>query len=99
MPVKTHVTKIEATGAGSVLVSVVLESDLGPIELEIEASLEADARTQDPIIHALDEVREKLLTFGADLQAEMKAPNILTRMVHLSLPDEAAEADDVTNND
>ena len=36
MPVKTHVTKIEATGEGGVLVSVVVESDLGPIDLEIE---------------------------------------------------------------
>ena len=43
MPVKTHVTKIEATGEGGVLVSVVVESDLGPIDLGIEGNLKADA--------------------------------------------------------
>jgi hypothetical protein len=42
-------------------------------------------------IHALDEVKDKLLTFAGDLQADMKAPDVLTRMVHLSLPDEATE--------
>ena len=88
---KIHVTKIEAIGEGDVLASVVIESDLGQIELEVEASLKTDASTQDPLIHALDEVRNKLLAFAGDLQAEMKAADVLTRMVRLSLPDEATE--------
>jgi hypothetical protein len=90
MSVEIHVTKIEATGEGTVLVSVVA-SELGPIELEVEGDLTTDAEAQDPLIHALGEVRDKLHAFAAELQAEMKDPDVLTRMVHLSLPDEATE--------
>jgi hypothetical protein len=91
MSVEIHVTKIEATGEGMVLVSVVVASELGPIELEVEGDLTTDAEARDPLIHALGEVRDKLLAFAAELQAEMKDPDVLTRMVHLSLPDEATE--------
>jgi hypothetical protein len=91
MPVQTHVTKIEAIGGGSVLVTVAIESDLGPIELGIEADLETDAAIQDPLVHALDEVRNQLLAFGSELQDEMKNPDVLERMMRLSLPDQVAE--------
>ena len=91
MPVRTHVTKIEAIGEGRVLVTVAIESDLGPIELGVEADLKTDAETQDPIFHALDEVRNQLLAFGSELQDEMKDPGVLTRMMHLSFPDQVAE--------
>jgi|ERR1035438_8587238 hypothetical protein len=43
MAVKMHVTKIEAADEGGVLVSVIIESDLGPIELEIHADLKTAA--------------------------------------------------------
>jgi hypothetical protein len=91
MSIEIHVTKIEAIGQGSVLVSVVVESELGPIELEVEGDLETDVETQDPLIHALGEVRDKLLAFADELQAKMKDPDVLTRMVNLSLPDDATE--------
>jgi hypothetical protein len=91
MSVEIHVTKIEAIGQGSVLVSVVVESELGPIELEVEGDLETDVETQDPLIHALGEVRDKLLAFADELQVKMKDPDVLTRMVNLSLPDDATE--------
>ena len=91
MPVRTHVTTIEAIGEGTVLVTVAIESDLGPIELGIEADLKTDAETQDPLIHALDEVRNQLLAFGNELQDEMKDPDVLTRMMYLPFPDQAAE--------
>jgi hypothetical protein len=66
MAVKTHVTKIEAAQEGGALVSVVIESDLGPIELEVHADLKTDAQTTDPIVGAIDEVRSKLREFGRD---------------------------------
>jgi hypothetical protein len=92
MSVEIHVTKIEAIGQGSVLVSVVIESEqIGSIELEVEGDLKKDSQTQDPLIHALGEVRDKLLAFADELQVEMQTPDVLTRMVHLSLPDEATE--------
>jgi hypothetical protein len=92
MSVEIHVTKIEAIGQGSVLVSVVIESDqIGSIELEVEGDLKTDSETQDPLIQALCEVRDKLLTFADELQVEMQTPDVLTRMVYLSLPDEATE--------
>ena len=84
-------TKIEAIGEDSVLVTVAIESDLGPIELEVEADLKTDAEPQDPLVHALDEVRNQLLAFGSELQDEMKDPDVLMRMMHLSLPDQVAE--------
>jgi hypothetical protein len=92
MSVEIHVTKIEAIGQGSVLVSVVIESEqIGSIELEVEGDLKTDSKTQDPIVQALGEVRDKLLTFADELQVELQTPDVLTRMVHLSLPDEATE--------
>jgi hypothetical protein len=91
MSIEIHVTKIEAIGQGSVSVSVVVESELGPIELEVEGDLETDVETQDPLIHALGEVRDKLLAFADELQVKMKDPDVLTRMVNLSLPDDATE--------
>jgi len=91
MSIEIHVTKIEAIGQGSVLVSVVVESELGPIELEVEGDLETDVETQDPLIHALGEVRDKLLAFADELQVKMKDPDVLARMVNLSLPDDATE--------
>ena len=92
MSVEIHVTKIEAIGQGSVLVSVVLESEqLGAMELEVEGDLKTDSQSQDPLIQALGEVRDKLLAFADELQAELQAPDVLTRMVHLSLPEEATE--------
>jgi hypothetical protein len=92
MSVEIHVTKIEAIGQGSVLVSVVIESEqIGSIELEVEGGLKTVSETQDPLIYALGEVRDKLLAFADELQVEMQAPDVLTRMVHLSLPDEATE--------
>jgi hypothetical protein len=81
MSVQIHVTKIEAIGEGKVLASVVAASELGPIELEVEGDLTTDAEAQDPLIHALGEVRDKLLAFAAELRVEMKDPDILTRMV------------------
>ena len=78
-------------GEGTVLVTVAIESDLGPIELGVEADLKTDAETQDPLIHAIDEVRNQLLAFGSKLQDEMKDPDVLTRMMHLSFPDQVAE--------
>jgi hypothetical protein len=92
MSVEIHVTKIEAIGQGSVLVSVVIESEqIGSIELEVEGDLKTDSKAQDPIVQALGEVRGKLLTFADELQVELQTPDVLTRMAHLSLPDEATE--------
>jgi hypothetical protein len=91
MSVEIHVTKIEAIGGGDVMVSVVIESDLGQIELEVEGDLDSDSEVQDPLIHALGEVRDKLLAFAGELQAAMQTPDVLTHMVHLSLPEEATE--------
>jgi hypothetical protein len=92
MTVEIHVTKIEAIGQGSVLVSVVIESEqIGSIELEVEGDLQAGSQTQDPLIQAVGEVRDKLLAFADELQVELQTPDVLTRMVHLSLPDEATE--------
>jgi hypothetical protein len=92
MTVEIHVTKIEAIGQGSVLVSVVIESEqIGSIELEVEGDLKADSQTQDPLIQAVGEVRDKLVAFADELQVELQTPDVLTRMVHLSLPDEATE--------
>ncbi len=92
MSVEIHVTKIEAIGQGSVLVNVVIESEqIGSIELEVEGELNTDPQTRDPLIQALGEVRDKLLAFASELQVELQTPDVLTRMVHLSLPDEATE--------
>jgi hypothetical protein len=92
MAVKTHVTKIEAAPEGGVLVLVAIESDLGPVEFEVYADLKTDARSEIPLVNALDEVRQKLLAFGRDLQDEMQNPEVLAGMMHLSLPpDETAE--------
>ena len=92
MSVEIHVTKIEAIGQGSVLVSVVIESEqLGSMELEVEGGLKTLSQAQDPLVQALGEVRDKLLAFADELQAELQTPDVLTRMVHLSLPDEATE--------
>jgi hypothetical protein len=44
MSVEIHVTKIEAAGEGTVLVSVVVASELGPIELEVEGDLRQTQR-------------------------------------------------------
>jgi hypothetical protein len=92
MTVEIDVTKIEAIGQGSVLVSVVIESEqIGSIELEVEGDLKADSQTQDPLIQAVGKVRDKLVAFADELQVELQTPDVLTRMVHLSLPDEATE--------
>jgi hypothetical protein len=90
MAVKTHVTKIEATPEGGVLVLVAIESELGPVEFEVYADLKTDARSEDPLLNALDEVREKLLAFGRELQEAMQNPAVLAGMMHLSLPPEEA---------
>jgi len=92
MSVEIHVTKIEASGQGSVLGSVGIESgQLGSRELEVEGGLKTLSQTQDPLVQALGEVRDKLLAFAGELQAELQTPDVLTRMVHLSLPVEATE--------
>jgi hypothetical protein len=91
MAVKTHVTKIEAAPEGGVLVLVAIESDLGPVEFEVYADLKTDARSEIPLVNALDEVREKLLAFGRDLHDEMRNPEVLASMMHLSLPPEETE--------
>jgi hypothetical protein len=89
MAVKTHVTKIEAAPEGGVLVLVAIESELGPVEFAVYADLKADA--PDPLVAALDEVRDKLLAFGRDLQQEMQSPAVLAGMMRLSLPPDEAE--------
>jgi hypothetical protein len=83
------VTKIEAIGEGDVLASIVIESDLGQIELEVEGGLKTDAMTQDPLIHALDEI--KLLAFAVELHPRQNIRGLHFGLVHLSLPDEATE--------
>ena len=65
MAVKTHVTKIEAAQEGGVLASIVIESDLGLIELELHADLKTDAESRDPLADALEQVRQKLGAFWA----------------------------------
>jgi hypothetical protein len=59
--------------------------------LEVEGDLTADSQTQDPLIQAVGEVRDKLLAFVDELQVELQTFDVLTRMVHLSLPNEATE--------
>ena len=87
MAVKTHVTKIEAAPEGGVLASIVIESDLGLIELEVHGDLKTDAAIRDPLADALEQVRQKLADFGRDLQDEMKQSNALAKMLRLSLPE------------
>jgi hypothetical protein len=96
MALRIHVTKIEAAEEGGALVSIVIESDLGPIELEIYADLKTDARNSDPIVNAIDEVREKLQIFGDELRNEMAKPGILNKMLRLSRPtyEQSDEVDD-----
>src|SRR5712692_7386126 len=96
MALSIHVTKIEAADEGGALVSVVIESDLGPIELEIYADLKTDARDTDPIVNAVDEVREKLQKFGDELRNETATPGILCKMLRLSRPtyERSDEVDD-----
>jgi hypothetical protein len=96
MAVKMHVTKIEAADEGGVLVSVIIESDLGPIELEIHADLKTDARITDPIVNAVDEVREKLQKFAYELRNEAATPGLLDNMLRLSRPsyEQSDEIDD-----
>ena len=55
MALKIHVAKIEAADEGGVLVSVVIESDLGPIEWEIHTDVKSDARNTDPIVNAIEQ--------------------------------------------
>jgi hypothetical protein len=96
MALRIHVTKIEAAEEGGALVSIVIESDLGPIELEIYADLKTDARNSDPIVNAIDEVREKLQKFGDELRNETAKPGILNKMLRLSRPtyEQSDEVDD-----
>jgi hypothetical protein len=95
MAVKTHVTKIEAVQEGGVLASIVIESNLGLIELEVHSDLKTDASIRDPLADALEQVRLKLAEFGRDLQDEMKQ-STAAKMLRLSLPEyeENAEEDD-----
>jgi hypothetical protein len=86
MTVKTHVTKIEAAQEGGVLASIVIESDLGLIELEVHGDLKTDAAIQNPLADVLEQVRQKLADFGRDLQDEMKQTNA-AKMLRLSLPE------------
>jgi|SRR5580704_7624958 hypothetical protein len=86
MAVKTHVTKIEAVQDGGVLASIVIESDLGLIELEVHGDLKTDASIRDPLADALEQVRLKLADFGRDLQDEMKQ-STAAKMLRLSLPE------------
>jgi hypothetical protein len=86
MAVKTHVTKIEAVQEGGVLASIVIESDLGLIELEVQGDLKTDASIRDPLADALEQVRLKLADFGRDLQDEMKQ-STAAKMLRLSLPE------------
>jgi hypothetical protein len=86
MAVKTHVTKIEAVQDGNVLASIVIESDLGLIELEVHGDLKTDASIRDPLADALEQVRLKLADFGRDLQDEMKQ-STAAKMLRLSLPE------------
>jgi hypothetical protein len=86
MAVKTHVTKIEAVQEGGVLASIVIESDLGLIELEVHGDLKTDASIRDPLADALEQVRLKLADFGRDLQDEMKQ-STAAKMLRLSLPE------------
>ena len=87
MAVKTHVTKIEALQEGGVLASIVVESDLGLIELEVHGDLKTDGSIRDPLAGALEQVRQKLCDFGRDLQDEMSQSNMVARMLRLSLPE------------
>jgi hypothetical protein len=86
MAVKTHVTKIEAVQDGGVLASIVIESDLGLIELEVHGDLKTDASIRDPLADALEQVRLKLADFGRNLQDEMKQ-STAAKMLRLSLPE------------
>ena len=86
MAVKTHVTKIEAVQEGGVLASIVVESDLGLIELEVHGDLKTDASIRDPLADALEQVRQKLCDFARVLQDEMKQSNVVAKMQRLSLP-------------
>jgi hypothetical protein len=86
MAVKTHVTKIEAVQEGGVLASIVIESDLGLVELEVHGDLKTDASIRDPLADALEQVRLKLADFGRDLQDEMKQ-STAAKMLRLSLPE------------
>jgi hypothetical protein len=86
MAVKTHVTKIEAVQEGGVLASIVVESDLGLIELEVHGDLKTDASIRDPLADALEQVRQKLCDFARDLQDQMKQSNVVAKMQRLSLP-------------
>ena len=96
MAVKTHVTKIEAAQEGGVLASIVIESELGLIELEVHGDLKTDTAIRDPLADALEQVRQKLADFGRDLQDEMKQSNTVAKMLRLSLPEyeENAEEND-----
>jgi hypothetical protein len=97
MTVRTHVTKIEAVQEGGVLASIVIESDLGLIELEVHGDLKSDAAIRDPLPDTLEQVRQKLADFGRDLQDEMMQSNAVAKMLRLSLPEyeEDAEENDV----
>ena len=94
MAVKTHVTKIEAAQEGGVLASIVIESDLGLIELEVHGDLKADVAIRDPLPDALEQVRQKLADFGRDLHDEMKQSNAVAKMLRLSLPEHEEDADE-----
>jgi hypothetical protein len=86
MALKIHVTKIEAAEEGGALVSVVIESDLGPIELEVHGDLKTDSSTRDPVAGAIEQVPQKLSDFGRDLQVEMQKSDAVMTMLRLSLP-------------
>ena len=86
MASKTYVTKIEAAEEGGVAVSVFIESELGPVELEVLGELDTEPGTADPLVLALDQVRQKLADFGRDLQAEMQKPDVVMEMLRLALP-------------
>jgi hypothetical protein len=95
MAVKMHVTKIEAADEGGVLVSVIIESDWTH-RVRNPCRSQTDARITDPIVNAVDEVREKLQKFGYELWNEAATPGVLDNMLRLSRPsyEQSDEIDD-----